>query len=84
MVLLLCVPYPSTLSERERKNREGQEGKGSRVSDASSEGCNISRKMTQMERKNLCFAQCLMTEYQNSQTGYGNKQKESSLSEEQS
>lgn len=31
IIFLLCVPYPSTLSVRERKNREGEEGKCSWV-----------------------------------------------------
>lgn len=84
IVFLLCVPYPSTLSERETKNREGQEGKCSWVSCFSVEWCNISHKMTHTESKSLCFAPCLMTEYQNSQISCGNTQEESSLSVGQS
>lgn len=62
-------PAVCTLSINSECRREKEQGStgSSRVSDFSSEWCNISHKMTQMERKTPCFAQCLMTEYQNSQ-----------------
>lgn len=69
------LPYPSTLHERQKEHRKGEEGKTSWLSDSSCGMCNMSHKMTKNECKDLCFAQCLMTEYQNSPLAYGNMQR---------